>query len=137
MSRKDVPSYRKHKQSGQAIVTLTNSLGSRCDVLLGKYGSKASREKYARVIAEWEARERNLPPPTAADLTIAHLTAAFWPHVEQHYRHADGTETTEVAEYRLSLRPLTYLYGNTVAKQFGPLALSKVWLARKSAEKSV
>jgi len=34
-----VPSYRRHKQSGQAIVTLTDGLGHRKDVLLGKWES--------------------------------------------------------------------------------------------------
>jgi hypothetical protein len=45
-----VPSYRRHKQSGQAIVTLPDGLGGRRDRLLGKYGTKQSRMEYARVI---------------------------------------------------------------------------------------
>ena len=63
MSRcSQIPSYRRHRQSGQAIVTLTDSFGNRRDVLLGTYGTVASRQVYARVIAEWEASERsNLP----------------------------------------------------------------------------
>src|SRR5205823_5239332 len=36
------PSYRRHKQSGQAVVTLPDGLGGRHDVLLGKFGSKES-----------------------------------------------------------------------------------------------
>jgi hypothetical protein len=48
--RKEVPSYRRHKQSGQAIVTLTDDAGRRKDVLLGKHGTAASRHAYARVI---------------------------------------------------------------------------------------
>src|SRR5262245_18809066 len=55
---RSVPSYRRHKQSGQAIVTLTDGLGGRRDVLLGKHGSKESRVEYARIIAEWEANGR-------------------------------------------------------------------------------
>jgi hypothetical protein len=61
VTEKPVPAYRKHKQSGQAIVTLTNGLRSRRDVLLGKFGTKASRQEYARVIAEWESSGRQLP----------------------------------------------------------------------------
>jgi hypothetical protein len=53
--RSTIPSYRHHKQSGQAIVTLPDGLGGRHDVLLGKYGTPESRDEYARVIAEWEA----------------------------------------------------------------------------------
>jgi hypothetical protein len=42
-----VPSYRRHKQSGQAVVTLPDGLGGRRDILLGQYGSKESRLEYA------------------------------------------------------------------------------------------
>jgi hypothetical protein len=35
---KKPPSYRLHRQSGQAIVTLPDGLGGRRDVLLGPYG---------------------------------------------------------------------------------------------------
>jgi hypothetical protein len=44
---KPVPSYRLHKSSGQAVVTLPDGLGSRRDVLLGKYNTPASRAEYA------------------------------------------------------------------------------------------
>lgn len=47
-----VPSYRLHKQSGQAVVTLSDGLGRRRDVLLGRHGTPESRVEYARVIAE-------------------------------------------------------------------------------------
>jgi hypothetical protein len=72
-----VPTYRKHKASGQAIVTLTDGLGGRRDVLLGKYGTKESRQAYARVIAEWEAGGRRLPG-SAADLTVNELLLRYW-----------------------------------------------------------
>jgi hypothetical protein len=60
MSRvKKVPSYRLHKQSGQAVVTLTDGLGGRRDVLIGRHGTPESRTEYARVIAEGsEAQQR-------------------------------------------------------------------------------
>jgi hypothetical protein len=65
-----VPTYRRHKQSGQAVVTLTSGAGSRRDVLLGRHGTAASRQEYARVIAEWEANGRRLtvPPLSANDV---------------------------------------------------------------------
>jgi hypothetical protein len=70
-SRNRVPSYRQHKQSGQAIVSLPDGLGGRKDVLLGRFATRESREEYARVIAEWEAAGRCLPHSVAsADLTI-------------------------------------------------------------------
>ncbi len=48
-----LPSYRLHKQSGQAIVTLAGH-----DHLLGPWLSKASRAHYDRLIAEWLAAGR-------------------------------------------------------------------------------
>ncbi len=129
MSRShSVPSYRLHKQSGQAVVTLPDGLGGRRDVLLGKYGTKESRVEYARVIAEWEASGRRLPQPpgSESDLTINELILAYWKHAEQHYRRPDGTPTDEIHCLRAALRPLRKLYGHTLVKDFRPLALKAV-----------
>lgn len=41
-TKKPLPSYRLHKQSGQGIVTLTDVGGQRRDVLLGKFGTSES-----------------------------------------------------------------------------------------------
>jgi hypothetical protein len=41
------PSYRLHKPSGQAVVTLDSR-----DFYLGKYGSPESRAEYDRLISE-------------------------------------------------------------------------------------
>ena len=119
-----VPSYRRHKSSGQAVVTLPDGLGNRRDVLLSKYGSKESRVEYARVIAEWEAVGRTLPPqqPTAS-LSVNELLIRFWAWAEKHYRKPDGNPTGEMKDYQLTLRPLRKLYGLTQAVDFGPLAL--------------
>ena len=50
------PSYRHHKPSGQAVVTLAGQ-----DVYLGPYGTAASKREYDRVIGEFLARGRQLP----------------------------------------------------------------------------
>src|SRR4051794_35075590 len=93
-----VPSYRRHKQSGQAIVTLTDGQGGRRDVLLGKHGTKVSRLEYARVIGEWEAGGRGLVVARAAgpDLSVNELAVAFLRHAEAHYRDPDGKPTNEL-----------------------------------------
>jgi integrase len=99
----------------------------RRDVLLGAHGTKQSRVEYARVVAEWEAAGRNLPAEAAeGDMTINEMILRFWPHVEQHYRRPDGTPTSEVEDYKHSLRPVKRLYGDMPAKDFGPLALKAV-----------
>src|SRR2546423_1614649 len=106
-----VPSYRLHKQSGQAVVTLTDGLGGRRDVLLGKHGTKASRVEYARIIAEWEAGGRRLmvAPVGGPGLSINELLLVFLRHAEQHYRYPDGSPTHELADYKFSLRPVREL----------------------------
>jgi integrase len=123
-----VPSYRLHKQSGQAVVTLTDSVtGRRKDHLLGKHNTVASREEYQRVVLDWEARGRRLPQAVqAADLTLAELIARYWKHVEEYYRHADGTPTGEVQAMRYALRPLNHLHGPMPVSEFGPSALKAV-----------
>jgi hypothetical protein len=74
-----VPSYRLHKQLGQAIVTLTGGLGQRRDVLLGKHGTTESRQEYACVIAEWEANGRQLTlAGKPGSQSINELLLAFW-----------------------------------------------------------
>ncbi len=130
-----VPTYRRHRQSGQAIVTLPDGLGRRKDFLLGEHGTKASRLEYARRIAEWEAAGRRLPQSVAkTDLTINELLIAFWRHAEQHYRLPSGEPTSELRDYKYTLKPLKALYGHTPANQFGPMALKAVRAAMIKAE---
>ena len=50
-----LPSYRRHKSSGQAVVTLDGR-----DFYLGPHGAKVSRAEYDRVIGEWAAYGRRL-----------------------------------------------------------------------------
>ena len=119
MSKPKQPSYRKHS-SGQARVTLYDvGSGERKDFMLGKYGTKASRVEYDRIIAEWLSNGRRFSKAAVAnDLTVNELIARFWKHAEQHYRRPDGTTTNELNDYRLSLRPVRELYGDTPAKDF-------------------
>ena len=42
------PSYRQHKASGQAVVTIDGK-----DIYLGRYGTPASKAAYDRTIKEW------------------------------------------------------------------------------------
>jgi hypothetical protein len=62
-----VPNYRRHKPTGQAVVTLNGR-----DIYLGKWNTKESRTEYDRIIGEWLAAGRSLPKPES-DLTVAEL----------------------------------------------------------------
>jgi hypothetical protein len=57
---------------------------------------------------------------------VAELILTFFNHVEQHYRRPDGTQTSEVAEFRRTLRLVRIHYGLSMAKDFGPLALQAI-----------
>ena len=125
--RQKIPSYRLHSQSGQAVVTLPDSLGSRHDVTLGKYDTPESRAEYARVIAEWEASNHHvLPRNGQGSITINELILQLWPTIEAHYRRPDGSPSREQEDFILSLRPMKHLHGHTLATDFGPRALKAV-----------
>jgi hypothetical protein len=128
MSRRQrIPTYRLHKQSGQAIVTLTDGLGNRRDVLLGKYGTEESEAEYLRVITEWKTAGRRLPPQNTQtpDLTVNELALAYWRFAEGYYVK-NGEPTKQLGRIKSALRPLKELYGHTPAREFGPLALKAV-----------
>jgi integrase len=122
--RNPVPTYRLHKQSGQAVTTLRLPDGGRKDVLLGVYDTDASKAEYQRVLAEWRATAGRAAAPSG--LSDNEVILAFWQHAGQHYRHPDGKPTNELNDYRLTLKPLKELYGHTGAADFGPLALKAV-----------
>jgi hypothetical protein len=70
------PSYRLHKARGCAVVTINGK-----NHYLGPYDSPESHEKYARLIAEWQANREGLaalPSPTSnGDLTISPLILCY------------------------------------------------------------
>ena len=125
-----VPVYRLHKQSGQAVVTLPDSLGRRRDVLLGTYDSPESKQEYQRVIAEWIANGRRAPvrcaESSAQGLSVNELILAYFTHVQSYYRHPDGQPTSEVGNIRRALRWAGTLYGHTEAARFDGPALEAI-----------
>ena len=118
-----IPSYRHHKPSGQAVVTLSGR-----DHYLGNHGSPESRREYERLLAEWLTNHRRPPEEPAScspDLTMSELLLAYWDHVQSYYVK-DGKPTSEPDTIRQALRPVRELYGDTQAGDFGPLALKAV-----------
>jgi integrase len=121
------PVYRLHKPSGRAIVTLPDGLGGRHDVYLGEHGTEASEREYRRVLAEWRANGRKWrkSEPTP-DMTIHELVDIYWDWVQNYYRHADGSFTSEPRNIRQGLRRMVRLYGDTAANAFDGVALEAV-----------
>jgi len=107
------PSYRHHKKSGQAVVTLSGK-----DHYLGPYGSKTSRAEYDRLVGIWLANGR-LPHSgrNSPDLTVTEVIVAYWHHAQSYYVK-NGKPTGEQSNIRNALRPLTRLFGHTAVARF-------------------
>lgn len=115
------PRYRRHRASGQAIVTLNGR-----DFYLGPYGSTASRVDYDRLIGEWLAAGRCLGQSHGNDLTVAELCLAYKRFAKGYYRAPDGSPTGSVDRVLAAIKVLRKNYATTLARDFGPLALQAV-----------
>ncbi len=128
-STRKPPSYRLHKASGQAIVTLRGK-----DFYLGKHGTAASRAAYGRLLAEYSAgaipaqiaqpakAAASRPGGESAAFTVSELLAEFWRHAKAKYGRRRGG-VKELSRIKCGTRELRKLYGRTPAADFGPLGL--------------
>jgi integrase len=117
------PSYRHHKPTGQAVVSLNGR-----DIYLGRFGTPKSQAEYDRLLAEWLANGRQLAGPEpgiGSDLTVNELLVAYLAFADSYYVK-NGKPTSESASIRVTIRPLRQLYGDTLARDFGPLRLKSV-----------
>ena len=113
------PSLRHHKPSGQAVVTLSGK-----DHYLGRFGTKQAERNYERIIGQWLAANRNLPPGDEADdgdVDIAEVSVDYLEYARGYYRK-NGKTTGEYLLARLVHKRLKHTYGKQSAKSFGPLA---------------
>jgi hypothetical protein len=84
-----VPKLCGHSR-GQAFVKVGGQ-----QIWLGRYGDPLTREKYDRLIGQWLANVRNLPPtaipvvPDAAPLTIHGVLAPYWRWAKTRYTSAE------------------------------------------------
>lgn len=128
-----VPSYRHHKSSGQAVVTINGR-----DFYLGKFESPASHDEYERLIAKWQAGHGTLPTKRPTDPIIVELLAAFLRHAQEYHT------PEEQRNYADALRLLRKMYGQTPINKFGPVLLQAVrqrmidlGLSRKSINRRI
>jgi hypothetical protein len=108
------PTYRKHKSTDQAVVTLDGK-----DRYLGRYGAAESKAEYRLLFGEWMAGGQSLPDRTRRtvnDILLAHLRFA-----KDYY---GGSK--EIEKITMAMRPLKQLYGLTEAEAFSPLKLKAV-----------
>ncbi|MBA4190586.1 MAG: hypothetical protein C0467_21575 [Planctomycetaceae bacterium] len=118
-----VPTYRQHKSSNTARCWVAGRW-----VTLGRYNSPESRAEFARIVGELAVA----PIPSSVislvnpDQTMNEILLAFWRHAEKHYRDPEGNPTNELPQFSQTFSLVKRLYGHTLAKEFGPLALKSL-----------
>jgi integrase len=115
------PSYRRHRASGQAIVTLNGK-----DFYLGPWRSAASKAEYDRLMGEYLANGRRIDPVDAGEMTISGVLARFLDHAKAYYVDAAGNRTADFGHFGRVMGIVRRLYAEKSASAFGPLALESV-----------
>jgi len=119
MPKKNIPSYRLHKPTGQAICVLQGKM-----FYLGQYKSKESRAKYNELIAEYLANDCKLPPTRSRnEITVEELVLRFLEWAEGYYLDRDGKPNENVDHCQRAVAPLIRHYGKNAVSEFGPLSL--------------
>lgn len=115
-----LPKFRIHKFTQQAYVELS---GRR--FYLGLHHTPEARQRYNALVADWLANGRQLRV-SPKEITVKELIARYWLFAEKYYRDPDGNVSRELDNIRDALRPVKDLYGETLARDFGPRALRAV-----------
>ena len=113
-----VPSYRHHKPSGQAVVTLNAK-----DHYLGPWQSDSSRAEYKRLLAEWIAAGKTTTATAIeswAGITVAELLTAYLTEAETAYQK-NGQPTSHLHNIKDGIIPLRELYAKEPVATFSPL----------------
>jgi integrase len=117
------PSYRHHKPSGRAVVTLNGK-----DHYLGPWQSDASKTEYRRRVAEWMATGKTIGASdihAQVGITVAELLAGYLAEAELTYRK-NGQPTSHLHNIKDAVIPLRELYAQEPVATFGPLKLKAV-----------
>jgi hypothetical protein len=100
-SSKSLPTYRRHKPSGLAVVSLAGR-----DYYLGPYGTKPSRSEYDRLLAEWITQGRpEAGELRASDMTVNELLAAYLRFAKGYFGR-EGKTTSEFKCIRYAMKPV-------------------------------
>ncbi|CAK9037567.1 Site-specific tyrosine recombinase XerC [Durusdinium trenchii] len=118
--KNSLPRYRKHRGTGQAVVTLSGR-----DHYLGKHGTAASRRQYDRLIAEWLANGRESLVSAPDGIYVAELLNRYLKFAKTYYVKG-GKPTGELAGMKDAIRQVERNYPRALVVDFGPLALKAV-----------
>lgn len=104
-----VPKYQKHS-SGQARVIINSKV-----FYLGRYNSRASKQRYDQIISEWLASGRSqLFGERVETLTMAQLMLGYINHSKKYYSES------EQKWIKYALRHVSKLYSRSNVAEFGP-----------------
>lgn len=112
------PSYRLHKASGNAIVTIAGKMH-----YLGPYGSEESRARYDELIGEHKANSSD--PTTTTSTTVSQLCLAYLRYCKAFYA-VDGNPTAEVCAVKGMLKRFRKRYGELLTCHIRPKHLEAV-----------
>ncbi len=124
---KQPPKFRRHKASGQGIVTLGGK-----DFYLGDYNTPAARRRYAELLARYlldrgaEGKSPNVLPAGGGEtgnFSIAELLARYMAYAVEYYVQADGRPSSELSAVRVAVRGILAADGDLPPFKFGPLRL--------------
>lgn len=131
-----IPSYRQHKSTGQAVVTINSR-----DVYLGRFDTPESKAEYARVITEFaltgDYRPKDAATPDEPTL-VCEILAGYWTHAQAYYVK-DGKPTDEQKAVRKVIRDLS-IFGDLPANEVGPKllkAVRQVWIDQDLCRKYI
>jgi len=130
-----IPKYRKQKLPN-GYLAFVELNGQR--FYLGKYNSRASRQKYHQLLAEWDSNGQQLPV-SPEQITIVELVARYWKYAQGYYVKPDGTPTI-LHRVKRAIKPVKDLYGTSKVANFGPNSLRAVrqtWILAGLARKTV
>ena len=103
-AKSPIPTYRRHRASGQAVVTLNG-----VDHYLGPWNSPASKAEYDRITSEWLVRGRRLVPGDDAEpMLMKELINGYRGHIEA------TMPDVEADKVRLALKPVKDMHGETL-----------------------
>ena len=118
-SKHRTPTYRLHKSTGLAVVTLNGK-----DHYLGAHGTPESQAKYDRLIAEYLQAGRQIPGPLdASRITVGEICQRFLVYARKTYRDNTGRPSRETENVRIALRDLVRLFVDLPVDELGPVRL--------------
>jgi integrase len=122
--RNKLPSYCRHKASGQAVVTLDGR-----DRYLGTYGTQESYSNYEQLVAKWLAMQKTPEVCSTGclfdDLRVCELLAAYLDFAKSYYVK-NGRQTGEYVNLIHAVEPLTQLFSESRVSDFRPRDLKVV-----------